>query len=110
MAEVWGLFEGLSMARNLGIERLEVQVDAEALFNKKLLPSCCKSYMMMLWVFLPRLISVKFLFLDLDPFVFFFKKPTTSYFINKKPTISYLGKFNKNLNLFFTHFHIQPCI
>ncbi|GAU51253.1 hypothetical protein TSUD_412460, partial [Trifolium subterraneum] len=31
MAEVWGLYEGLSMARNLGIERLEVQVDSEVL-------------------------------------------------------------------------------
>ncbi|KAK2378078.1 TMV resistance protein N [Trifolium repens] len=31
MAEVWGLYEGLSMARSLGIERLEVQVDSEAL-------------------------------------------------------------------------------
>jgi ribonuclease HI len=30
MAEVWGLYEGLLMARNLGIERLEVQVDSEA--------------------------------------------------------------------------------
>jgi hypothetical protein len=29
MAEAWGLYEGL--ARNLGIERLEVQVDSEAL-------------------------------------------------------------------------------
>ncbi|PNX95782.1 ribonuclease H [Trifolium pratense] len=31
MAEVWGLYEGLSMARNLGLERLEVQVDSEVL-------------------------------------------------------------------------------
>jgi ribonuclease HI len=31
MAEAWGLYEGLAMARNLGIERLEVQVDSEAL-------------------------------------------------------------------------------
>jgi ribonuclease HI len=31
MAEVWGLYEGLSLARSLGIERLEVQVDSEAL-------------------------------------------------------------------------------
>ncbi|GAU28906.1 hypothetical protein TSUD_59160 [Trifolium subterraneum] len=31
MAEIWGLYEGLCLARNLGITRLEVQVDSEAL-------------------------------------------------------------------------------
>ncbi|GAU32235.1 hypothetical protein TSUD_53620 [Trifolium subterraneum] len=31
MAEIWGLYESLCLARNLGITRLEVQVDSEAL-------------------------------------------------------------------------------